>query len=117
MNIVRLISLCIIFISVGCDSPTETKATSVTAPSLVSPPDNATGVSLTPTFQWSGVANKLQISTNSNFDGAITYEVSGQSYTLSTSLNRNTVYFWRAGVVSGSTIYWSSPFFRFTTIE
>ncbi|MCX7878841.1 MAG: hypothetical protein N2510_09440 [Ignavibacteria bacterium] len=116
-NLITLFLLISVFIISSCDSPTETKATSVTAPSLINPPDNATGVSLTPTFSWRGQGDKLQISTNSNFDGAISYEVTGESYTLTTALQRSTVYFWRVGLTSGSTVYWSSPFYRFRTID
>ena len=118
MTILNYILFTFLFILVatgGCDSPTETRAISITPPSLISPPDNATGVSLTPTFTWRGNADKLAIATNSNFDGAMTYEVSGESFTLTNPLAPNTVYFWKAGITSGSGVYWSSSIYRFTT--
>jgi hypothetical protein len=45
----------------------------------------------------------------------MTYEVSGESFTLTNPLAPNTVYFWKAGITSGSGVYWSSSIYRFTT--
>ncbi len=99
----------------GCDSPTESKATSVSAPSLSEPADNASGVSRTPMFKWTGNANKLVYATNSNFDNAVTIDVSGTEYTMASPMNANTTYFWKAGKTNGTTVVWCSNFWRFTT--
>jgi hypothetical protein len=99
----------------GCDSPTETKATSVTAPSLSEPADNATGVSRTPVFKWTGSADKLVYATNSNFDNAVTIDVSGSEYTMPSPMNANTTYFWKAGKTNGTTVVWCANYRRFTT--
>jgi lysyl endopeptidase len=99
----------------GCDSPTETKATSVTAPTLSEPADNATGVSRTPHFKWTGSADKLEYATNSTFDNAVSNDVSGTEFTLATPLSANTTYFWRAGKMNGTSIVWCSTYLRFTT--
>lgn len=101
----------------GCDSPTETKATSVTAPTLSEPTDNATSISLTPTFKWSGTADKLEIATNSTFSNPVySNAVSGTEFTIPSGvLQAGTTYFWRAGKSSGGTMYWCATSYRFTT--
>lgn len=99
----------------GCDSPTESKAVSVSAPSLSEPTDNATGIALTPHFKWTGNADKLECATNSNFENAISWDVSGSEYTASSPLSANTTYFWRAGKMNGNSIVWSETNWRFTT--
>ena len=100
----------------GCGSDTVTQPPpAATPPTLTSPADNATGVPLTPTFKWSGEADKLQVSTNSGFTSlTIDATVSGTEYTPPNSLASG-VYFWRAGKTSGGTVYWSTVF-RFTTM-
>lgn len=99
----------------ACDSPTDSKATSVNAPVLVSPEDNATGIALTPLFKWSGSADKIIYATNSNFNNAVTISVNGTEFRLNTSLSPNTTYFWKAGITSGSSTLWSASYWRFTT--
>ncbi|MCI0449941.1 MAG: hypothetical protein L0Y79_09190 [Chlorobi bacterium] len=111
-----LIIVSILYSFIGCDSATDSKATSVTRPSLLEPVDNATGVSRYPTFKWSGEADRLEVSRNSNFSNPIGRNISGTQYQLTdTLLDANTVYFWRVGKTSGSTIYWSENSWRFTT--
>ncbi len=101
----------------GCGSDTVTQPPpTVTPPTLTAPADNATGVLLSPTFKFSSGADKLQISTDSGFSTIVhSADVSGTEYTIPFSLVRNTVYYWRAGTTSGTTVYWSSTF-TFTTM-
>lgn len=101
-------------ITIGCDSPTESKAVSVTAPVITEPVDNATGVSLTPNFKWTGSADKLEYATNSNFTGGVIVDVSGTEYTPTTPLNPNTTYFWKAGKTNGASVVWCDNW-RFST--
>jgi len=101
----------------GCDSATDSKATTVTGPpTLLEPVNNATNVSLNPTFKWSGEADRLEISTNPNFENPErSSNVSGTQYVLpAPPLLPSKVYFWRAGKTSGTTINWANSF-RFTT--
>lgn len=118
----KFIYLIILFASVfflnGCDSPSGSKPDAVTKPTLVSPTDNATNVSVTPTFQWSGEANKLEISLNPNFSTLVhSTNVTGQTYTAPAGvLLKNTRYYWHAGKTSGSDIYWSDDKFSFVTV-
>jgi hypothetical protein len=100
----------------GCDSPTESVSISITRPSLTEPADNATDVSLTPTFKWTGEADKLMISVNSSYSNPIEVNVSGNEHTLAAGiLSPGTIYFWKAGKTSDGTVYWSVNNFRFTT--
>lgn len=99
----------------GCDSPTDSKAISVTAPSLSEPADNSSGITRTPNFKWTGSADKLECATNSNFENAISWDVSGSEYTIPTPLNPGTTYFWRAGKKNGTAIVWCEQYWRFTT--
>jgi fibronectin type 3 domain-containing protein len=70
------------------------------APSLISPPNNATDIALRPTFSWSSVSGAtsytIQVSISSSFS---TYVVSQPAtvtfYTLSSDLTENTMYYWR----------------------
>ena len=69
-------------------------------PSLSSPTDGATGVSTTPTFSWTAVADAesytLEIATDDAFANIVhtATDISGTSYTLSSPLNANTLYYW-----------------------
>ena len=111
-----LVTLLVTIIHFGCSDSDSTASATITAPTLTSPADNATGVPLQPTFKWSGGADKLQISTNSNFSTLIhEATVSGTEYSMPNSLGAGTLYFWRAGKTSGGTVYWSTAF-RFTTM-
>lgn len=76
------------------------------APTLISPLDGATGVSVTPVLDWSDVSNAttygVQVSTNANFTNIIR-NVTGlatSTYTVPTLANATT-YFWRANAANG----------------
>jgi len=90
------------------------------APTLISPPNGATDVSLTPTFNWSPVSDALsyylQLSTSSDFSSPLLFQVAGPPYTLRESLSENTTYYWRVRAAKGSVEFssWSSVW-RFTT--
>jgi hypothetical protein len=104
-------------LSNGCDSVTDTKSVAITAPSLVQPMDNDTGVSLTPTFKWTGTADKFQIATSSTFN-TILYacDVSGTQYGMPSGvLQSQNKYYWRAGRTSNNTVYWCATIFSFKT--
>ena len=108
-----------IFYFSGCDSVTDSKSVSVTTPSLLEPADNDSNIVLAPTFKWTGSADKLQVATNSTFSTVVySSDVSGNEHTMSGyHLDYYTIYFWRAGKTSGSTVYWSSSSFKFKTIK
>ncbi|MCE1164775.1 MAG: dockerin type I domain-containing protein [Bacteroidetes bacterium] len=92
------------------------------APTLLTPPNNQTGVSLTPSFTWSNVATAtsyvFQISTNATFTNIIVNvpNLTFASYMLPSGyLVGNTNYYWRvAGVNAGGQGAWA-PYFKFTT--
>ena len=108
------------FIVISCSGLTEpgSTATTVTTPYPTSPLDNARDISLTPTFEWNGVAEKLQISISYDFS-TVKYEfdVSGsQSHTIdSGKLTNNTLYFWRVGKTYSNQMSWSGSL-KFITI-
>ena len=65
LSIIAVLFILLIFIVSGCDSVTGDKPIENTTPTLVYPPNNdSTDVSITPTFKWSGGADKIQIATN-----------------------------------------------------
>lgn len=114
--IVAIIALISVFSFQACDSATDSKSQSAATPVLVQPVDTASGVSLNPTFKWTGNADRILISTNQNFDNPRQETVSGNEYTLpAPPLVAQQTYFWKAGVTSGSTVYWSTMVWRFTT--
>lgn len=120
-NLISFLLILLFTITVlnGCDSPSGAKPDAITKPSLSSPNDNATNVSLTPTFTWTGAADVLEVATNPNFS-PLTHsaDVTGQSYKMpSGKLQRYTRYYWHAGKKSGSDIYWSDDKFTFETIH
>jgi hypothetical protein len=85
-----------------------------TAPTLSSPADGATGVSLTTTLSWnasSGAATYgLQVSASSSFSTTV-YDQSNLSSTSQqvTGLSASTVYYWRVNAVNTTgTSSWSS---------
>jgi len=81
---------------------------SLTGPTLVSPPDNATNVSTTLQFVWNRVASatsyRLQVSTSSSFAGGFAVDDSAVADTIRqvSGLQQNTVYYWRVRAQQGS---------------
>ncbi|MFM1786531.1 MAG: hypothetical protein RL228_481, partial [Actinomycetota bacterium] len=75
---------------------------------LSNPPNNATGVTTSPAFEWNTAAGatsyKVYISTNESFSNPILNQNVGNvlSYTYSSSLSQNTTYYWRIGSVNTS---------------
>src|SRR5258706_6404884 len=111
-----LIVSCTILIFYGCDSGTDSKPVSVTPPELVSPADRDTAVSRTPTFTWTGSADKLEIASNNTFTTIIySSAVTGTSFTMPTALQPQTTYYWHAGNSASGTTYWSTNTFSFRT--
>ena len=88
-------------------------------PTLLTPPDNATNISLFPTFTWSTSSGAtyyhLQV-----FTGATTIidqnNITGTSYTVTSAvLTGNTYYYWRVSAGNGGGEGAFSGFFHFTT--
>ncbi|MBZ0204311.1 MAG: T9SS type A sorting domain-containing protein [Ignavibacteria bacterium] len=77
------------------------------APTLVSPSDGATGVSVTPLLDWSTVTSAstygVQVSTNPNFTAILINQsgLTSSQYSVPGGLNNNTTYFWRATAANG----------------
>jgi hypothetical protein len=75
---------------------------------LSNPPNNATGVTTSPAFEWNTAAGatsyKVYISTNESFSNLILNQNVGNvlTYTYGSSLSQNTTYFWRVGSVNTS---------------
>ncbi len=116
-TIILFVSLGFIFLN-GCDSSTDSKAVSVTRPTLVSPANNDSTVSITPTFKWSGAADKLEIGTDQSLTHVIySCNVTDSSYTLPASnhLLPGAWYYWNVGATSGSSVNWSSVNYGFKT--
>lgn len=92
------------------------------APLLISPPNNSTGVSRTPILDWNNspgaTTYRVQISTDPNFVTIILNQVTGSSsqYQVITALNYNTTYYWRANATNaGGDSPWSTVW-QFTTL-
>lgn len=78
------------------------------APTLISPPDGAIGISTTPILDWSDVANAstygVQVSANANFTTTVVNvtNLATSTYTVPAAiLLNNTTYFWRANASNG----------------
>jgi hypothetical protein len=89
---------------------------------LISPSNNATNVSLTPSFSWNNASlaakYELQVSTSNTFATPVVSQptLSVSNYTVATPLNINTVYYWRARASnSAGNGAWSS-IWSFTTL-
>ncbi|MBI4770350.1 MAG: CSLREA domain-containing protein [Chloroflexi bacterium] len=70
------------------------------APALLSPPDGATNVFISPEFRWTAaaqaVAYDLQVATDPDFQQVVyTASVTGTAHTPRTPLARGTLYYWR----------------------
>jgi hypothetical protein len=112
--ITLLIAFSVIILS-GCDSSSNSVAIPVTKPEPIQPSYGATNVSTSPLFKWNNTANKLEISKSPGFGNLVhSATVSGQTYQLTGSLEKNTSYYWRVGE-AGSTTTWSDTW-KFTTI-
>lgn len=93
------------------------------APTLISPPNGSTNISITPTLDWSDVSGansySIQVSTNSGFSPTIVSQsgLGSSQYTVpGGSLSGGNQYFWRVNATnSNGTSAWSSPF-SFTTV-
>lgn len=78
------------------------------APVLVSPPNGATGVSLTPTLFWNGVPTtisyRIQLSDDSTFTVTIVNDNTGNTfyYIPPNVLQNNVRYFWRVNATNAS---------------
>lgn len=92
----------------------------LSAPTLSSPANSATGVAIAPTLSWGAVTNAtgytIQYSTDNTF--ATKTEVTSATASKSLSgLNLNTTYYWRAKATNGNVnSAWSSTF-AFTTLQ
>ncbi len=70
-------------------------------PTLIYPTNNSTGISLTPTFQWSSVTGateyRIQVSTNNTFTSIVLDQIApfNQYVTQPGTLSGSTQYFWR----------------------
>ncbi len=91
------------------------------APTLSSPSNGATGVSITPTLSWNAstgaTSYQLQVSTSSSFTTTVVNQsgITATSYAVS-GLTNNTVYYWRVNATNaGGTSAYSSAW-SFTTI-
>ncbi|MGD8782512.1 MAG: RHS repeat-associated core domain-containing protein [Ignavibacteria bacterium] len=92
------------------------------APTLVSPNDNSTGISIDTVLQWNSSSGAdsygIQVSTDSSFASFVVNQsgLTDTSYNV-TGLNNNIMYFWRANAANSyGTSGWSSVW-RFTTEE
>lgn len=90
-----------------------------TSPTLVTPTDGTTGVTLSPAFEWlpveSATSYRILISTVSNFATTVADQTTtGTSYTYGSNLNTSTQYYWRVQAINsnGSSL---SPTRSFTT--
>ena len=102
----------------------QTATNQPSMPVLLQPSNTLTGVSRTPTFQWSAssgtapITYTLQISTSSTFSSMVVNQpgLSATSYLLPSSLNYSTPYYWRVQAINS---YGNSPIslgFSFTTV-
>ncbi len=113
---VLLITFAFIFSS--CDSPTDSKAVSVSSPSLVYPADGDTLSGGVIPFQWNGTADKFQISCFPSF-AQLLYDANISGTTCSVNVtnfdkcDNSYTYYWRAGLSSGSNVYWSEVTYHF----
>ncbi|MGA2669005.1 MAG: hypothetical protein ABSF32_08820 [Ignavibacteria bacterium] len=115
--IISILIFSLSFILSSCDSPTDSKATPVNTPALISPHDNDSGVTLTPIFLWSGAADVLQVSTNSAFSNCHNFGIVGTSFFMPSGiLDSNNNYFWHVGSSSNGITYWSGTW-SFRTID
>lgn len=110
-----IIMFLVLFLAVSlykCGDPMQPKAAIVLIPELYLPYNGATNVALSPIFKWKNNANKLQISVNASFN-TVQYNVNvtGTQHQMPPGiLQANTLYYWRAGIISGTTTIWAESF-------
>ena len=93
------------------------------APTLTTPANNATGVSVSPTLVWNALSDatsyQVEVSTVSNFASTV-FNMSGLTATsqaVSPTLSNNTLYYWRANASNpGGTSAWSGTW-SFATVS
>ncbi len=92
------------------------------APTLSSPSNGATGVSITPTLGWNASSGAdsygLQVSTNSNFSTTVVNQtgITTTSYAVS-GLAGNTTYYWRVNATNAAGASAYSTTWSFTTVR
>jgi photosystem II stability/assembly factor-like uncharacterized protein len=94
------------------------------APELLNPEAGASGISLTPVFQWSDVAGadsyELIISTDASFENPTIlkvgdYALPGTAWECNINLNYDTTYYWKVRAISSDTYSAWSAASAFTT--
>ncbi len=106
--------------AVTCSANTGT-CTLPGTPSLISPANGATGVSVTPTLDWSDVSGAtsydVQVATDSGFTNVVrSANVASSTWVVSPALNNSTTYFWRARANNSCGAGAYSSAFSFTTV-
>jgi len=100
---------------------TTSSGGSLPAPTLLSPSNSATGVSITPTLSWNAstgaTSYQLQVSTSSSFTTTVVNQsgITATSYAVS-GLTNNTVYYWRVNATNAGGTSAYSTARSFTTI-
>ena len=99
---------------------TTAATTQLSAPTLITPANNALNVPLNTTFTWSSVTNAtaydIQLSTDSNFLTSSAFS-SATTSLAATNLLNSTVYYWRVRAKQGSTSGAWSAVRTFTTVS
>lgn len=90
------------------------------SPGLTAPPDGATGVDLSPTFEWSAASGalvyELQVAEDAAFTSMVyTATVDATTHTASATLDPLTTYYWRVGAENPCGMGSFSGIFSFTT--
>ncbi|GBC84344.1 hypothetical protein HRbin11_00769 [bacterium HR11] len=104
-----------------CVTPSPGSCTAPSAPTLVSPANGATGVSTTPTLDWSDVTGATSYDVQVCSDSACATVVRSQTgltasqWTVSPALNSATTYYWRARAVNSCGASAWSATWSFTT--
>ena len=90
--------------------------TELSAPTLISPANNATNIPTNPTFTWSKVDSatnyQLQVATGSNFDATVIDQsgLTGSTYSAN-GLSNLSLYYWRVRAINESdTSLWSGVY-------
>jgi len=110
-----LVIIALFILYSGCDSATDSKSVSVAAPSLVKPSDNDSNIAINTTFEWTGTADVIWVDVNPSFSAPMVFNVTGNSYYLTTPLSQNSSYYWKAGRTVSGTTYWSANYYYFRT--